>query len=144
MPMMSVKPFADAAPKGSGVSLSRVVRKRGAFFQLTLSADAQETLFGRKLTPGKDALSLLVNSDPGQTHLLMVQLAKVDAADAVVLTGGLRGSVSAKCAQWAAADGAAKIPAVRIEKIGERGEVRIFRLPLWARPVEVKPGAARG
>lgn len=144
MPMIAIKPFTDAAQKGSGVSLSRRVHKRGAFFHLTLSAAAQDTLFGRKLVAGKDALSLLVNSDTGQTHLLLVQLAKVDAADAVVLTGGLRGSVSAKCAQWAAADGNAKIPAVRIEMIGERANVKMFRLPGWARPGEVKPGVSRG
>ena len=144
MPLLKVTAF-DAGPSSSGVSMSQGETKGRAFFRIGLTEFAQQDLFGRCIDLKKEALKLVVNDDPKTRHLMGVGIAKIDAPDAIPLSGGPRGSVSCKVHPWNGGSGG-KRPAVGLEVVNRQvsKDLVSVKLPEFARPPTNHAAAARG
>jgi len=142
MAILQIKAF-EAGPSASGVSMSQGVARGGTYFRVSVTADAQQGLFGRLLVLGKDAIALIVTDDPKLLHLMGVRVVGSSDSAGILAAGGPRGSVWIKVQPWRPAEGkrpAASLPIINAKVEG--GGISV-KLPEWARPVRDHTKAAR-
>lgn len=143
MSIIKIIPFQPKTSAGSGISIALGDGKSGQFVRIGLSSAAQAEYFGGALDPTKDAIRLSIDSDAKKRHLLLLALADPEDADAIPLSGGVRGSISLRIAPYLQiAPG--KRPSVQmpVTHRPKAGEVSV-KLPEWARPEIEKSGAGK-
>lgn len=144
MGILKVHPF-DAGPVKSGISFSQGSSRGRTFFRLGLTATAQKEFFGRQLEPAKDAITLVVNTEPTLNHLMGIKVSTRDDPNSLNIAGGPHGSVSLKALAWRSGGGG-KRPSVSLVIVNHKvsgGGISV-KLPDWARPEADVSAAARG
>lgn len=133
----NAKPFEAKTAKSSGVSLSVGALKAGQFLRLSLTAEAQQRLFGRAIDPKSDAMLIKLSDEPGKNHLIALQVVPQAEADAMPVSGGPRDSVQLRLAPWSQlAPG--KRPPVSLAVVAQAEGIVMLTLPDYLRPKVVK------
>ncbi|MBA83289.1 MAG: hypothetical protein CML69_10795 [Rhodobacteraceae bacterium] len=144
MPQFAPKIFTQPSSSSSGITLSLVESKAGQYLRLGLSEAAQTTHFGGALQPDRDAVKIVLNSDAGKTHILVLELEEADSPECLPLSAGMKGSVYLKLAPWmAVASGKRPAEAMPVLGGGKSPSSVIVKLPEWARPEPIKIGQGK-
>lgn len=140
MSMLKIRPFEQAAAKGSGIMISLSESKAGQYIRIGISKDAQTAIFGGPLNPEKDAIKISISDEPGRTHLMGLTRAEKASADGLPIVGGARGSVQLKVMTWCQVP-KGKMPARSMPIVHEirAGDV-VVKMPEWAQPPARKIG----
>ncbi|TMV09846.1 hypothetical protein FGK63_01890 [Ruegeria sediminis] len=134
MTLIQLKAFDQGQAAGSGISISLGQGRSGQFVRIGFTSAAQEAYLGGLLDPKKDALRLSIDDDASKHHLLRIEVADADEANAVPVSGGPRGSIALKVAPYCqVAPGKKPARQMAVSHAPKRGEV-VVKLPDWARP----------
>lgn len=144
MPQITAKAFQPkTGGAGSGFTIALSELKSGQYIRVGITATGQKEHFGGPLDPEKDAIKLVLDTDHGKTHMMRIELADADEADALPLAGGIKGSVSVKVQPWRQV-AAGKRPASALPLVNsEKQTAVVVKLPEWARPEAVKIGQGK-
>ena len=134
MGLIKVMPFVAGAAK-SGVSIGQGETRGRQFYRIGLTGPAQDDLFGRRLDPARDAISLTLTNDPKYLHLLGIKLVGADDPAGLPISGAPHGSIGVKVAAWRPGSGDKRPPAsmVIVNRQVAGGGISV-KLPEWARP----------